>query len=220
MTAISRQLSANVDVIVETRISRFQKEGGLWELTDTRGERYSGFDEVILSAPPAQTQELLEDSGLRDLALELSDAVSRVLPCWAVAAHFPESPWQGYSGARVEHPVLFWVGNNSSKPEREDKGEWWVLHANAEWSAANVDQDPDQVAKEMCQAFTDMIGFDGSPTQVVTHRWLYARSEGGEQPGCLWYPEHNIGIAGDWLAGGRVEGAFDSACALIDAIEA
>lgn len=224
MTAISRQLSAHVEMVAETRIATFQKRNGLWDLTDTNGQSHTGFDQIILTAPPAQTQTLLEDSELQGLADSLNDAVSRVLPCWAVAAHFHESPfhafpWRAYSGARVEHPVLYWVGNNSSKPERDDQGEWWVLHANAEWTQANVDQDPEKVAQLMCQAFTDMVGFDGEPTAVVPHRWLYARSEGGETPGHLWYPEQGIGIAGDWLAGGRVEGAFDSAWALISAIE-
>ena len=49
----------------------------------------------------------------------------------------------------------------------------------------------------------------------ISHRWLYAKSSPTEQPGFRWYGDQRIGLAGDWLSGGRVEGAFDSASGLV-----
>lgn len=226
MTAISRALSAHATLVTETRIESLvhQVDGG-WVLFDTHGNQVGEFDQVLITAPPAQARDLLVQSNLPELATQLDDAVSRVLPCWAVAAHFEENPWPRHEGMRCEHSVLYWAANNSSKPGRksvaqEGEGVWWVLHANPEWTEQNVDTPPEQVAEEMVAAFRELTGTQAAITDSVAHRWLYARSEGGANPGHLWFPEHDIGLAGDWLSGGRVEGAFNSACSLVSACAA
>lgn len=225
MTAISRALSAHATVVAETRIESLARTDEGWALSDSNGKLMGEFDQVIITAPPAQTRDLLAQSNLPELAAQLNDAVSRVLPCWAVAAHFEENPWPRHEGMRCDHPALFWVANNSSKPGRtsqdqDDKGVWWVLHANPEWTERNVDASPKQVAAELIAALREVTGTEVAVTDALTHRWLYARSEGGEHPGHLWFQEQGIGLAGDWLSGGRVEGAFNSACSLVSACTA
>jgi predicted NAD/FAD-dependent oxidoreductase len=215
MTAITRALSANLNVVTETRVGRLARTDNAWRLYDTEGVSLGEFDQVIITAPPAQARDLLASSGLPEIASELDEPVGKVLPCWAVAAHFPTSPWPHHDGMRCQHPALYWVAHNSSKPGREDAGQWWVLHAGASWTQKHVDTAAPEVAELLVEAFREVTGFQTGPDDVVTHRWLYARSEGGEQPGHLWYPQHDIGLAGDWLSGGRVEGAFDSACGLV-----
>ena len=215
MTAITRALSVHATVVAETRVGKLARNDQSWRLLDTSGTQLGDFDQVIITAPPAQARDLLADSGLEELASQLDDPVSRVLPCWAVAAHFPESPWPHHEGMRCQHPALFWVANNSSKPGREDKGQWWVLHASPAWTEEHVDAPAEQVADKLLAAFQELTGFETPPDEWVTHRWLYARSEGGDQPGHLWFPDYGLGLAGDWLSGGRVEGAFDSASGLV-----
>ncbi|MDO6442392.1 NAD(P)/FAD-dependent oxidoreductase [Marinobacter sp. 2_MG-2023] len=222
MTALSRALSVHVNVIAETRIERMLRTEKCWILYDITGEPMGQFDQVIITTPPAQARDLLAQSELPQLAAQLDDAVSRVLPCWAVAVQFSENPWPRHSGMRCDHPALFWVANNSSKPGRDSnspdqKGTWWVLHATPEWTNQNVDAPADRVTAELIAAFRELTGTAVDVTDAIAHRWLYARSEGGAQPGHLWFEEQAIGVAGDWLGGGRVEGAFDSACSLVSA---
>ncbi len=220
MTAITRALSAHVRVVTETRVGALARNDQSWAVYDTAGDPLGDFDQVIITAPPAQTRDLLADSGLDRLASHLEDPVSRVLPCWAIAAHFPVSPWPHHEGMRCQHPALFWVANNSSKPGRENRGQWWVLHASPSWTEDHVDTPAEEVANELLEAFRELTGFQTGPDDIVTHRWLYARSEGGEQPGHLWFPDYGLGLAGDWLSGGRVEGAFDSASGLVAELNA
>ncbi|WP_296931272.1 FAD-dependent oxidoreductase [uncultured Marinobacter sp.] len=220
MTAISRALSEHATVVTETRVGKLARNDQSWAVLDTAGAHLGDFDGVIITAPPAQARDLLADSGLDALASQLDDPVSRVLPCWAVAAHFPLSPWPHHEGMRCQHPALFWVANNSSKPGRDDHGQWWVLHASPAWTEEHVDAPAEEVADKLLAAFQELTGFETGPDEVVTHRWLYARSEGGEQPGHLWFPDYHLGLAGDWLSGGRVEGAFDSACGLVAELNA
>ncbi|MBU2955743.1 NAD(P)/FAD-dependent oxidoreductase [Marinobacter sp. F3R08] len=215
MTAITRALSAHTHVVTETRVGSLVRNDQSWTVYDTAGNPLGDFDQIIITTPPAQARDLLADSGLDRLASYLDDPVSRVLPCWAVAAHFPVSPWLHHEGMRCQHPALFWVANNSSKPDRPDDGQWWVLHAGPSWTEEHVDTPAEEVANRLLEAFRQLTGFQVGPDDIVTHRWLYARSEGGEQPGHLWFPDCGLGFAGDWLSGGRVEGAFDSASGLV-----
>lgn len=68
MTAISRALSEHISLESGVRIARLSKDGTKWQLTDTDGQPYDGFDQVVITAPPAQAQDLLRDSGLEPLA--------------------------------------------------------------------------------------------------------------------------------------------------------
>lgn len=116
---------------------------------------------------------------------------------------------------RVQSDILSWVANNSSKPGREDAGQWWVLHGRSDWSEEHKDAPSEEVAAAMVREFLDVTGADEQPDDLVTHRWLYAKSSDPATPGHLWFPDYRIGLAGDWLSGGRVEGAFDSASGLV-----
>lgn len=218
MTAISRALSRHVTMVTETRVGKLARKDHQWLLYDTNGSWLGSFDRVIITAPPAQARELLADSDLTELAAHLDEPVRRIVPCWAVAAHFQSTPWAHHEGMRCQHPALSWVANNSSKPGREDQGQWWVLHASAEWTRRHVETPASDVAQGLISAFQEVTGFVEGPDETVTHRWLYARSEDGALPGHLWFPEQGIGLAGDWLSGGRVEGAFNSACGLVAAL--
>lgn len=220
MTSITRALSAHARVVTETRVGKLARNDQAWSVFDTAESHLGDFDQVIITAPPAQARQLLADSELNDLAAHLDDPVKHVMPCWAVAAHFPVSPWLHHEGMRCRHPALFWVANNSSKPGRKDSGQWWVIHASPDWTEQHVDVPAEQVAEDLLEAFREVTKFETGPDDVVTHRWLYARSEGGDQPGHLWFPDYNIGLAGDWLSGGRVEGAFDSARGLVAELNA
>lgn len=215
MTAISRALSDNVAVVAQTRVESLKQASDGWTLVSTGGERHGPYDAVVITAPPAQARDLLADSHLPDLAGQLDEPVRHVQPCWAVAAHFHRSAFETYDGMRVQSDILSWVANNSSKPGREDAGQWWVLHGRSDWSEEHKDAPAEEVAAAMVQEFLDVTGADEQPDDLVTHRWLYAKSSDPATPGHLWFPDYRIGLAGDWLSGGRVEGAFDSASGLV-----
>lgn len=218
MTAVSRALAGHVEWVAETRIEKMARNGSQWMLVDSRGIEVGRFDRVVVTAPPAQARDLMQASGLDDVAAGLEEAVAGIVPCWAAAVHFSQPVDPGFDGLRCQHPVLYWVANNSSKPGREDAGQWWVLHGNAEWTRAHVDASPEDAGAGLVKAFLALVGCDQQPDELVAHRWLYARSESDHSPGHLWFHPLGIGLAGDWLDGGRVEGAFNSARGLVEAM--
>lgn len=216
MSAITRALSEGLEVRAGVRIARMHRDAGdQWQLIDTEGQVYDGYDAVLLTPPPVQTVELLNDSGLATLAGDLNIRISRLQACWTVMVHFPEGAGVDFEGLMPNSRRLHWVGNNSSKPGRNDDGEWWVLHGDPDWSDAHTGTDPDQVARELLDEFRQCSGITAASGHVRVHRWLYARPRARTGPGHLWFDRERIGIAGDWLDGGRVEGAFNSADGLV-----
>jgi predicted NAD/FAD-dependent oxidoreductase len=70
----------------------------------------------------------------------------------------------------------------------------------------------------MVREFLTVTGGDRQPDDLITHRWLYAKSSDRAKPGHLWFADEKIGLVGDWLDGGRVEGAFNSAHSLVNTL--
>jgi hypothetical protein len=221
MTAISRALSAHARVEFETRIERLslQTEQSLL-LTDTEGVDHGPFDDLILTAPPAQAQTLLATLDDGTYATDPVFTDRPLAACWTLAMGFPASLGLKEDGFSCKHPILQWVANNSRKPGRKDNSngrpEWWVLHARADWSEAYQSADKVWVEEQMLAAFQDLTGATGVPDEQFAHRWLYAKPQASETgPGYRWYAGLRIGLCGDWLVSGRVEGAFESAEALV-----
>lgn len=216
MTAISRRLSEELTVHSQVRIERLARAiDGHWQLVDTNGERYGSFDAVIITAPPAQTRDLLAASELEPLVHAFEEDVDRMQACWTLVAQFESGLGLEYQGLQAQSDILQWAGNNSSKPGREESGEWWVLHGRPDWSDQYQDAAPAYIEEQLLKAFAEATGVTRTPDQTLTHRWLYARSSAKAGPGHLWFDVQRVALIGDWLSGGRVEGAFDSAESLV-----
>ncbi|MGM0450384.1 MAG: NAD(P)/FAD-dependent oxidoreductase [Pseudomonadota bacterium] len=211
MTAITRALARDLPIEPETRITALTPAPEGWWL-ETQGDRQGPFDRVVITTPPEQARALLSESVTASLGL---DDFS-MLPCWALALRFEEALTPGFDGMQLAHECLGWVARNTSKPER-GTAEWWVLHANSTWSDTHRDADAAEVAATMTTAFRQRFDIRQAATDHLVHRWLYARPAAAPTPGFLRAADDTLGLCGDWLAGGRVEGAFESADALAEA---
>ncbi|WP_166268213.1 NAD(P)/FAD-dependent oxidoreductase [Marinobacter caseinilyticus] len=212
MTAITRALSTNLNIRYETRIGSMAcTDNGEWQLMDTEGQHQGLFDAIIVTAPPAQARDFLEASGMASHALELQPHIEKMQACWTVVVHFKDSLGLDYQGMQPYSDILQWAANNSSKPGRQDNGEWWVLHGKPDWSDVNQNASSTAVTDSLLNAFQLATGCLQPPETTLAHRWLYAKSSSPTGPGHLWFAESQVGVIGDWLHGGRVEGAFESA---------
>ena len=68
----------------------------------------------------------------------------------------------------------------------------------------------------MLQAFAEHGG--PAPQRWTAHRWRYADSAPALQDGCGWDAQAGLGLCGDWLHGGKVEGAWLSGLKLAEAL--
>ena len=61
------------------------------------------------------------------------------------------------------------------------------------------------VGERLLAAFGELGG--PAAQSFTVHRWRYADCQAGEL-GSAWDPQRGIGLCGDWLHGGKVEGAW------------
>lgn len=209
MSAVAKALAEGLDVRCGVRVERVVREGASWRLTSETGEDL-GLAEVVVAAVPApQAVPLL--AGVPGLAEQARAA--RMTPCWAVMARFDAPVAVAWDGAFVEDSPLSWVARDTSKPGRPT-GERWVLHASAEYSAAHLEETPEQVAPKLVEAFGTALGMAVRPMEAVAHRWRFASPSPALETASLYDAALGLGACGDWCAGPRVEGAFLSGVAL------
>jgi predicted NAD/FAD-dependent oxidoreductase len=114
-----------------------------------------------------------------------------------------------FDAAFINQEPLRWIARDSSKPGRAGP-ETWLLHADAAWSQLNVDAGAQRVADCLLDAFA-LHGGEKS-MEWTAHCWLYADTADNEKLECgyLWDEASGLALCGDWLNGGRVEGAWQS----------
>jgi len=214
MSALARELARGLEVRQGVRVAACERRAGLWELLDERGSLLARSGTLVVSAPPAQSAALIGPrSPLGALA-----AAAELLPCVAVMAAFEGRVPANFDGAFCAGPELAWAARDSSKPGRAP-GERWVLHATPAWSARELERDPAELAPLLLAAFARELGGPLPPlAHLEAHRWRFA-SPG--RPVELARPvdlERGLVLAGDWLGGGRIEGAYLSGLAAAEAV--
>lgn len=161
------------------------------------------YDAVWVTAPPEQAAVLAAQT-----PLEAEARSTAMLPCWAVMVRFDEPVETSFDGLFINKGPLTWACRNSSKPGRTP-GEAWVLHTGPEYSRSRIEEAPQTVAREMVRAFFLVLGAPSVRTvHLSAHRWRYSAPETPRTDGALWNDHLRLGLAGDWLSGARVEGAF------------
>jgi len=204
MNAVCRHLAEGLDCRFDTRVSALQFDRH-WRLELDSGESLQA-RRLLITAPPAQAAALL---GAAD---PLHDELGRVsfYPCIAGMLSFESAFDPGFDAAFVNRSdVLSWIACDSTKPGRVGRN--WVLHATAAWSQAHLEQSTDDSAAELTAAFAGLVDEAMPAVNVQTaHRWRYSQAGEPQERGYIGDESRRLAIAGDWLAGSRIEGAWTS----------
>ncbi len=220
MPRLMRELLSGIDFCWDTPVDAVQHQGDGWQLR-SRGEVQPGlFDAVILAIPPAQAASLLAEPAPA-WAQQAAQVVMQ--PCWTLmgAADSPcAAPWDI---ARPRHPVIELLSRNERRPGREPQaGEaHWVAHARADWSREHLEQPGDWVQARLQDAVAECLGEPVRWRHAVVHRWRYAQTGlplAAPGDSCWWDAAAGLGVCGDFLGGQGVEGAWQSASALVAVI--
>lgn len=168
-------------------------------------------DVVVLTVPARQAAALLGATAARIPVLATAEHAMRA--CHSVVVKAPALT--GCQGAFVKHGALSWFADNTHKAGQEGAARHvWTLHASPEFSDAQIDKTAADVAPTLIDEFAAITDLDPATIELAhTHRWRYARpGDGAPAPekGCYVDGQRRLALAGDWLAGGRVEGAWCS----------
>lgn len=203
MGAPAKVLAEGLAIQTQATVSALHRQQGGWQLhTVEQGLWPALFDSVVLAQPAAQAATLLTTahSPLASLARSIT-----MRGCWALMLRF-EQPFEcGFDAAFVNSGPLGWLARDSSKPGRAGL-ETWIAQATPAWSEAHIETTPDAVLAALLPVFTAWTG--ATPDASSAHRWRYADCAAPATVGCVWSAEEQLGLCGDWLNGGRVEGAW------------
>jgi renalase len=209
MTSPARLIAEDLDLTSPTTIQELRRNSEGWALRSAEhGWLSDSFAAVVLALPAPQSTPLLESSSPEFAAIAQS---AKMRGAWAMMLRYPKPVDLPFDGVFVNDGPLRWVARNSSKPGRGGD-ETWLLHASPEWSEANIEASSESVAPTLLAAFAEFGGPE--PQAWTAHRWRYADTGPALELGCLWNPAAGIGLCGDWLNGGKVQGAWLSGKAL------
>jgi len=216
-TVPARQMAEALPVELEQTIDAISVDQGQWRVSSKEHGVYPQvFDKVVLAIPAPQAKALLTG---HDAFKALAEGV-QMRGCWTLMACYPRSLDLPFDGLFVNNGPLSWLARDSSKPGRLVQGsavkEVWVLHASGDWSEANLERAPEAVAEDLLAAFKALGG--ETPDSVSMHRWRYADCPQYLHQGYAWDATQQLGLCGDWLNGGKVQGAWMSGFRLAEAI--
>jgi renalase len=219
-----------LNVVTESTVIGIHQQAGQWLVNVMEQGVYpESFDSVILAIPAPQAAQLLKNNS--SALYHFCNAIE-MRPCFALILQYQQRLPCQFDGIFVQTGPLSWVARDSSKPGRNSDGdtisEVWVLHSAAEWSAKHVDADRHWITKDMLSAFNHLLKMDASvqtnayalqaPHHFSLHRWLYADTAASIIDIYHYDASERIGICGDWLNGGKVQGAWLSGLRLAQAL--
>ncbi len=205
----------------ETRAVAAERAGACWRVQTLNGPIYEA-EGLVVAIPPPQASELLASEATvpEDFCGGLALA-----PCLAVVARYPRMslPWQGVQAPG--HPVISWIGHDTSKrPAAHPGATVLVLHGSAEFSRQHAAAPEGSFVPDMLVAAAAMTGLAlEAPEDFFLQRWRYAlaTSHSEDRPLIrrLEGPAPLV-LAGDAVAGGKIEGAWSSGLAAARALGA
>ncbi|WP_423822583.1 NAD(P)-binding protein [Salinisphaera sp. SPP-AMP-43] len=213
--------AARLTVETERLVQSVAAEDNGWRVVFENGDAETA-PAVLLTPPAAQSAALLgQHAGSID---PLAAADSALSACHSVVVEAP--PLVDTQAIFFKSGRLSWVADNTHKAGRLRDRHLWTLHADADYSDAHVDTPAAELADELIAEFAAATAQSPLDISLVrSHRWRYARPGRGapdEEQICWVDKGQRLALAGDWLAGGRVEGAWLSghiaALRLIDAL--
>jgi len=215
-----RLACTGIDARCGQRVTAITRKRGLWQAHGEDGICFDDADALLITLPPVQARALLGERAAQFPVLREASTALRACHSWVVRAAALE-----YQGLFCKDGNLAWCADNSHKAgETSTARRLWTLHASPAFSDQHAEDTVDVVQPFLVEEFAAATG--QSPDDIERlhgHRWRYARPGDGAPAAaqrCAVSADGRLGLAGDWLCGGKVEGAWSSgreaALALID----
>ncbi len=220
-TAITRYLGKNLEIIYGQAITAISPISNGWQLNSADGQWNA--EQVVVAVPPAQA--LMIAGAVIDADCSEQMSLVKFTTSITAIAVFPKNQqaaaaqlaWQGIQG--IDHPILGWVGLDSSK-QLAPLQPVLVVQSSAAFAAEYFDApELEVIGQQLLAAAAPLaIGLD-SPEILQVHRWGYAFAQ-NPLPDLFLTAQGQAPLyfCGDWCGGNRVESAFLSGLAVAEKI--
>lgn len=201
MKTIPKKMEENLNVILNEKIIRIVGN----KLLSESGNEYF-FDQLILTQPIPQIQELLKQSSMLISAKDES-ALNAIKyePCIAVMAVLNKVTEIQSGGIILENQPVAWIADNFQKGISDKP--CVTLHASADFSTENLEGDLNGIAQKMLESVEGFIPKSSIETFQV-HRWRYSLASSRYPASFYQFDNKAVFMAGDGFGIGNVEGAF------------
>lgn len=206
MNALGKYLAQDLHLHLNQTIDQLTHNINGWQLSSKEsGLINTVFDFLVIAIPAPQAVQLT-----KTLAKEIQfifDTV-KMNGCWTVMANLDQKSSLPFDAAFINGEIISWICRNQSKPHRNANGnETWTIHASPSWSQENIELEASEASATLLEC-AKKLGLDCTHAEISTHRWRYASGSAKPSTECIFIPPLNLGLCGDWLNGGRVEGAW------------
>ena len=211
ITRFPKALARDLDVRFSTRIISLGQNARGFEVRGENGESF-GARHVIVSAPAAQSADLLEASELVTpeegrIAILRAATFHR---CLSVMLFFPTPfafDWYALLARDRTHPLL-WLASENHK--QEIGGAAFVAQLGPAWSEAHYEDSEEDILAATLGFIAPILGELGAPIWSNVKRWRYSQPRE-----TVSFEEANpagssVIVCGDALAKGRAPDAYDS----------
>lgn len=213
MNAVAKEIGAGLDIRRNTLVTSISETGNGWRLATDGSEIFC--EHLVITVPQPQALTLLGAGN--PLSREISHA--RMSPCWTLMAAFSEASERiatEFTNRFSSNNPLAWIALNSSKPGRQDVN-CWVAQADADWSADNLERDPEEIKTEMLFLLCDELGLAPSSVRYASaHRWRFANVETPLGKPFVRNSAGTLYLGGDWCLDACVEAAWQSGVAIAE----
>lgn len=206
MTAVAKHLASTLQVRTSATVSSVRHDGSRWSVRVRDGEAISA-RALILTAPVPQAIALLEAGGvtLEAAALPALRAIRYERCIAALAILDRPSGLHAHHGAlKLATEPVQWIADNQRKGVSPDVPAVTIhstpAFAEAHWDSADAERLPQLLAAAAPYLEAGVLSCHG-------HRWGFSAPVGRYSRTAFLDLERSLAIAGDGMAGGRVEGA-------------
>jgi renalase len=201
------------------KVNKIEHLNSVWNLTMDSGKQYKA-ETVILTLPQMQTYELI-----KDLNISFKTKENFMKPCFSLMLAIKNNELFKYSGYVINHSkIISWCANESSKEREQNNKDLTLLNiqSHEEYGFKNFKQykeNKEEILNEMLDEFFKIFKLKNEDiVHQNIHGWLYAFCDDVTSP-VFWDKKINLGIAGDWLTGGRAENSFINSKILLNEIK-
>ncbi len=216
--AFAGRLADGLAVRQSTHVVGIERTPTGWEVA-VQNAPSEPFTHVLITVPLAQALPLVPAELRARWALDAAAAEPRHEPCWSLSLELAAPLAVPFDAIRSTTSDIAWLAREASKPGRAGASEVWTLHAARAFSLAELETDPPAVTARLRAAFGALVGAAPVVGATHAHRWRYARAT-PRPPEDLGYRHDaasGLGLAGDAIAGPRLELAYLSGIGLAGA---